>query len=148
MYNHRNGGTESASALWRHNTLWRHNYDVKYEPYSVEPITAWPQYGPPLVILLSPRTITASPPAPWLFFLHLRNESGQEIEKKPFFRIFSIEKTRKKHNATRNVCVALVRPAKRSSHGTPVNWLPLRTDTTTSVANGHDENSMLRQGEA
>ena len=27
---------------------------------------------------------------------------------------------------TRNACVALVCPAKRRSHGTPVNWLPLR----------------------
>ena len=57
---------------------------------------------------------------------------------------------RRSHNGskTRNVCVALVCPAKRRSHGTPANWLPLRTDTTTSVANGNDENSMLRQGGA
>ena len=34
---------------------------------------------------------------------------------------------------TRNVCVALVCPAKRRSHGTPVHWLPLRTDTTKTV---------------
>ena len=34
---------------------------------------------------------------------------------------------------TRNVCVALVCPAKRRAHGAPVNWLPLRTDTTKTV---------------
>ena len=34
---------------------------------------------------------------------------------------------------TRNVCVALVCPAERRSHGTPVNGLPLRTDTTKTV---------------
>ena len=37
------------------------------------------------------------------------------------------------HKWTRNVCVALVCPAKRRSHGTSVNWLPLRTDTTKTV---------------
>ena len=31
------------------------------------------------------------------------------------------------------MCVALVCPAKRRSHGTPVNRLPLRTDTTRTV---------------
>ena len=42
---------------------------------------------------------------------------------------------------TRKVCVALLCSAKRRSHGTPVNWLPLRTDTTKTVCSakaGHN----------